>query len=161
MSDDYLKIIPSSTDFVPAKKTHKAAIALLESFFPDGEEFAVEVYDDVEFIDQGENLEAVICPACHKRLNLDHSSEEDPNVAWWNELSEAFGEQPLGELMTRMSCCQKEVRVIDLDFDWPAGCARFELSVMNPNVTENLDESQLLQIEKILGCPLQQVRAHY
>jgi hypothetical protein len=50
---------------------------------------------------------------------------------------------------------------MDIEFDWPAGFARFELNVMNPNVKDNLTKTQLLQLEEILGCPLKQVRAHY
>jgi uncharacterized protein YbaR (Trm112 family) len=161
MSDDYLKIIPTSPDLVPPKRTHKKALALLESLFPDGEEFQAETYDEVEFIDQGENIEAVICPACKKRLVLDHFTEGDSIVEWWYELSDAMGETAVDAVSTKMPCCGRIVRALDLEFDWPAGFARFELNVMNPNVAENLTESQLRELEQILGCPLRQIRAHY
>lgn len=161
MSDDYLKIIPTSPDQVPPKKAHKPAVSLLKSFFPDGEECQAEVYEAIEFIDQGENIEAVICPACRKRSELDHLSEDDPVVAWWCELSDAICESALETLSTTMSCCGRDVRVMDLEFDWPAGIARFELSVMNPDSTENLTASQLGELETILGCGLRQIRAHY
>ena len=161
MSDDYLKIIPTSPDHVPPKRTHKRAVALLESFFPEGEEFESEVYDKTEFIDQGENIEAAICPNCKKRLNLDHSNEDDPIVAWWYGLSETMEDADLTSITTKMPCCGQIACLMDIEFDWPAGFARFELNVMNPNVKDNLTKTQLLQLEEILGCPLKQVRAHY
>ncbi len=134
---------------------------MLESFFPEGEEFESEVYDKTEFIDQGENIEAVICPSCQKRLNLDHFNEDDSIGAWWYGLSESMEEADLTSITTKMPCCGQTVNLMDIAFDWPAGFARFELNVMNPNVKDNLTKTQLLQLEEILGCPLKQVRAHY
>ncbi|MCA9178809.1 MAG: hypothetical protein KDB14_30310 [Planctomycetales bacterium] len=161
MSDDYLKIIPTSAECVPPKRTHRSALVLLRTFFPEGEDFQVEIYDEIEFIDQGENIEAVICPACKQRLEMEHFTEGDPIVAWWYELSEAMDGTAVTAITTRMPCCGRVVRMMDLEFDWPAGFARFELNVMNPNVAENLTESQLRELEQILGCRLRQVRAHY
>ena len=103
----------------------------------------------------------MICPACQARLKLDHFKEEDPNVAWWYDLSDKMGEQSIGTVVTTMPCCQKEVHAIYLEFDWPAGFARFEMNVMNPNVVANLATSQLHQLETIFGCQLRQVRAYY
>ena len=137
------------------------AIARLESFFPDGEEFEAEVHDQIEFIDPGEIIDAVICPACNKHLNLDPVAENDPVAAWWYELADAMSESPVETVTTRMPCCGRIARVLDLEFDWPAGFAKFELSVMNPNSADNLAAWQLLELEMVLGCPLKQVRAHY
>jgi hypothetical protein len=161
MSDDYLKIIPASPDHVPPKRTHLYALTLLEAFFPEGEDFQVGIYDGIEFIDQGENIEAVICPACMKRLEMNHFTEGDPIVAWWYDLSETMENTAVTSITTKMPCCGRVVRLTELEFDWPAGFARFELNVMNPNVAENLTQSQLHELEQILGCQLRQVRAHY
>jgi hypothetical protein len=56
MSDDYLKIIPTSPDHVPPSRTHKHALTLLELFLPEGEDFQAEIYDEIEFIDQAKEL---------------------------------------------------------------------------------------------------------
>lgn len=136
-------------------------MTLLGSFFPEGEDFQAEIYDEIEFIDQGENIEAVICPACEKRLEMDHFTEGDPIVAWWYDLSEVMEEAAVASITTKMPCCGQVVRMMDLEFDWPAGFARFELSVMNPNEADNLTELQLHELEQILDCQLRQVRAHY
>jgi uncharacterized protein YbaR (Trm112 family) len=161
MSDDYLKIIPASPDHVPPKRTHKQAMTLLESFFPEGEEFQAEIYDTIEFIDQGENIEAVICPTCKNRLEMHHFTEGDPIVAWWYDLAESMEDIDVTSVTTKMPCCGQVARLMDIEFDWPAGFARFELNVMNPNVSDNLTQTQLQELEEILGCPLKQVRVHY
>jgi hypothetical protein len=119
------------------------------------------VYDRIQFIDQGENIEAVVCPACKKRSHLEHFKENDPVVAWWYDLSDAMCETDVETLTTGMPCCGAKVRIMELEFDWPAGFARFELSVMNPNSGDNLTETQIGDLEQILGCPLRQVRSHY
>ncbi len=77
-TDDYLKIIPTSPNHVPREADSQARRCVARVVLPDGEEFESEVYDKTEFIDQGENIEAVICPSCKKRLNLDHFNEDDP-----------------------------------------------------------------------------------
>ena len=161
MSDDYLKIIPTSPDHVPPSRTHKHALTLLESFFPEGEDFQAEIYDEIEFIDQGENIGAVFCPSCKKRLEMNHFTEGDPIVAWWYDLAETMEDTAVTAIEIKMPCCGQVARLMDIEFDWPAGFARFELNVMNPNVGDNLTESQLHELEKILGCRLKQVRAHY
>ena len=161
MSDDYLKIIPTAPEHVPPKSRHQLALTLLETFLPDGEEFEAQVYDKTEFIDQGENIEAVICPSCTKRSTLDHSTDDNPIVTWWYDLAESMEDADVTKIITEMPCCRQRVRLMDIEFDWPAGFARFELNVMNPNVRGNLTIPQLEQLETILGCPLKQVRAHY
>lgn len=68
MSDSYLKLIPTHKDFIPEKSTHKSAISLLEGLTPDGEDVEIEIYKDFTFIDQGQNLEEVICSSCQNSL---------------------------------------------------------------------------------------------
>jgi hypothetical protein len=65
MSDDYIKLIPTDTSYVPSKPLRIEAIRLLEQMLPEGEECEAEVYDRVTFIDQGENLSIIVCPSCH------------------------------------------------------------------------------------------------
>jgi len=60
MSEDLFKITPETRGFVPDASTNKNAIRKLEEFTPDGEEVDVHVYQHLEFIDQGENLDSKI-----------------------------------------------------------------------------------------------------
>jgi hypothetical protein len=64
-------------------------------------------------------------------------------------------------LQTRMPCCHATVPLTTLEFDWPAGFARFELRIWNPNVARDLDQGQLARLEAVLGCRLRQIRSHY
>lgn len=161
MSDDYLKIIPMDLHHVPPVECHARAVAYLEHLFPEGEECAVDIYDTVRFIDQGENMEAVICPTCRARLELDHLCDDDSTLQWWHDVGDQMEQHPVESIVTTMPCCRASVRLVDMAFDWPAGFARFEVSIRNPNASENLSDPQLVELSGILGCTLRQVRAHY
>lgn len=60
-----------------------------------------------------------------------------------------------------MPCCLRSAPLTSLQFDRPAAFARFELSILDPGIGEDLPQKQLAEFEKILGCELRQVRAHY
>ena len=167
MSESMFKLIPVERGFVPPAAKHGAAIRKLEELAPDGEEVEARVHPHLEFIDQGENLEAIICPSCTRRLEIDHFSEDDPIGEWWRQASDAadvhhgddiFELNP--EATCQMPCCQARVKFIDLMFDWPGGFARFELTVSNPNLT-TLTQPQIEELEQILSCRLSLIRAHY
>ena len=70
MSDDYLKVIPVEPTHIPPAHLHPRAVDYLERLFPKGDEVEVQVYEAVTFIDQGSNLEAIICPSCGLRPML-------------------------------------------------------------------------------------------
>jgi hypothetical protein len=70
MSDDVLKLIPADPHFVPSDAAKKAAVAALEKLLPEGERCRTEDFGRVTFIDQGENLESILCPACGTKLSL-------------------------------------------------------------------------------------------
>ncbi len=150
---------------MPDESKYADAIKKLESWTPDGEEVGVTVYDHVEFIDQGDNLETIICPACETRLD----KFADKLIAdWWEYASliadviKGNGAYRLDESCTvKMPCCQKESKFTDLKFHWPAGFARFELFAHNPCLESNLRNDRLHELEEILGSTLIQIWAHY
>jgi hypothetical protein len=158
MSTDCIKLIPTDPSYVPAKALQKEAIVILERMLPEGEEFRAEVYDRLTFIEQGENLSLIICPACHKKLNR---YDDEDIQEWWHSVEDQEQEQGAEGLMIAMPCCKKEVVFTDLTFDWPAGCARFELNVMNPEISHDLSPEQVAELEAVLKCKLKQIRAHY
>src|SRR5689334_8728902 len=84
MSSDYLKLVPLDPNFVPEGAAQRRAIAALENLLPDGSECEARDFGHVAFIDQGENLEAIICPACSERLPLYGSPTADANEEWLN-----------------------------------------------------------------------------
>jgi hypothetical protein len=163
MSDHVLSIIPIDQNYIPNAAAQQIAVALLQEMLPDGEMCEAKAYDRLQFIDQGENCEAVLCPSCGKRFPIDFLTEDDPGTTWWYEVTDAISKtSPIDQLRTTMPCCGAQLPFTSLKFDWPAGFARFCLSIWNPNVDDGLlTEAQLARIELILGCKLAQIRAHY
>ncbi|HIC46161.1 MAG TPA: hypothetical protein EYM37_09110 [Methylophaga aminisulfidivorans] len=162
MSDNYLKLIPAQKDFVPKESTHQDAITFLEELTPDGEEVEVEVYESLTFIDQGQNLEEIICPSCHNSLQQDIYSEEETDC---EKVFEKIDEQSEGGELSHgvieMPCCGNTVNTTDLTFKWPAGFAKFELSALNPELEGLISEGDIEKLSNILGCKLLQVWARY
>jgi hypothetical protein len=168
VSDTYLKLIPGDSSFVPEPRRHQLAIDKLRMLAPDGEDAEARVYDRVEFIDQGEYLEAVICPLCDSRLEVDYFSEDDPIRAWWDnamieaDLTRGAGTFKLNDQCTlEMPCCRRTAKFTYLRFDSSAGFARFELAMLNPDIERPLPEEHMRELEAILGCKLVQVWARY
>ena len=69
-------------DYIPSAEAQQIAVAQLKEMLPDGEMCRAEAYDQLRFIDQGENGEAVLCPSCGKRFPIDPFTEHDPGVMW-------------------------------------------------------------------------------
>jgi hypothetical protein len=161
MSDDVLKIVPTDFEHVPSEEAQQQAILALEEILPDGEMCEAQSYEHIEFIDCGENLQAIECPKCGARTTLNYSSDEDPGMMLWEQINDRLENTSPSKARVQMPCCSAEVPLTNLQFDWPATFARFELSIYNPNVSENLTPEQLSRLEDILGCKLIQVRAHY
>ena len=161
MSDDVLKIVPADSSHVPPAETHQRAVLALEALLPDGEMCEAQTYDKIEFIDCGENLEAIVCPACVSRTALDYFSEADPGMQLWEQINDRLEDTPPSEANIQMPCCSATVPLTAIQFDWPAAFAQFELSIYNPNVSDNLSPDDLSQLEAIFGCKLVQIRAHY
>jgi len=161
VSDYVLRIIPMDQDYIPSAEAQQIAVAQLKEMLPDGEMCRAEAYDQLRFIDQGENGEAVLCPSCGKRFPIDPFTEHDPGVMWWLEVTES-AMRGVEQLHTTTPCCRTQVPFTSLRFNWPAGIARFELSIWNTNAPDGLlTAEQLGRIEAILGCRLIQIRAHY
>jgi hypothetical protein len=161
MSSDYLKLVPADSNFVPDEAAQKRAVAAFEELLPEGSECEAQHFAHVTFIDQGENLEAIICPACSKRLQLYDGPDAESNQDWWYRVIEKLEDGNAEGVNVSLPCCSRPVPLTAVRFDWPAAFARFELSILDPGIGENLSREQLVQFEKILGCDLIQVRAHY
>ena len=157
MSDDYIKLIPTDPSYIPPKPLQEQAIHLLEQMLPEGE-CEAEVYERLTFIDQGANLSAIICPSSNNKLQFDG---DETIQEWWYSFEDEEQDQGVEGLMVTMPCCQKSVSFTDLTFDWPAGFARFELNAMNPNISHDMPPEQVAELEAVLKCKLQQIRAHY
>ena len=156
MSDNYLRLVPSDPALIPSKEVATACVTLVGNALPDAHEVLAESYGHPDFIDQGANLESIICPACETSLSLDSESNRD----WWYEVSDELENKDIRAVEVRMLCCGVIVPFEQLRFDWPAAVASFEISILNPNV-HALPADVLAELERALSCKIKQVWAHY
>ena len=156
MSDNYLRLVPSDPALVPSKEVATTFVNLVGNALPDAHEVLAESYGHPVFIDQGANLESIICPSCETTLPLDSESNRD----WWYEVSDDLENEDIRAVEVCMPCCGVVVPFEQLRFDWPAAVASFEISILNPNVRA-LPVDLLAELERALGCEIKQVWAHY
>ena len=58
-------------------------------------------------------------------------------------------------------CCGAATSLHDLDYDWPAGFARFVLQAREPALAGWLDDAAVARLEKALGTRVRQIRTRY
>jgi hypothetical protein len=167
MSDYYLSIIPEDPSYVPAADAQSRALEAFRSFLTKKKPFQakafyrrdepeveieVEVSEDIQFVDQGENFESVSCPACD--IEIDAES--------WGEWMDKSHESNFVDRSVTMPCCGCQTELNALRYDWPAGFARFVLRALDPELKDGLlPVDKLSALEEILGCKLRQIRATY
>lgn len=105
-------------------------------------------YDQVRFIDCGENFEEVRCPHCGALL-----------LEGWQDSMDAAFESLFQDLRVTLPCCDRPGSLADLEYDWPQGFASFELRASD--ATDFLRPEALSEVEAALGTPLRQVLARY
>lgn len=150
MSDNYLRLIPTDPAWRPERDAAERAAVVLSALVPGADEVEAELYAGVTFIDQGANFERLGCPLCGAELA----------EVWWGEQMAAAGAGGFADLRVSTPCCGKATSLNDLTYDWPAGFAQSELSVLNPQ-RGWLTEAELAEVATALGHPLRQVMAHY
>lgn len=155
MSDNYLRLIATEPSWQPTKTAAQRAVEVVSSLAPGADSVEAEFLDAVTFIDQGANLERVLCPGCQGELDLD----------WWSEEMSRSGSGELGDstftnLTVSTPCCAVSTSLNELVYEWPAGFARFEVAVLNPQ-RGWLEPDELNRVADTLGHPLKQVMAHY
>jgi hypothetical protein len=147
MSTTVLRYIPEEPTFVPGEDEIVASRVLLTR--SAGKAAQARVSESVEFVDPGEGLDRVLCPACGQQLEME----------WWQERMTAAAEDAFRDLGVTVPCCGAETSLHDLEYDQPAGFARFILEVEDPDGAE--DKVDVEALERIVGCMLRRVVARY
>jgi hypothetical protein len=138
--------------FVPVEDARERARLLLADLLPEADQVTAETHDETVFVDQGENFLRVLCPVCGTELP----------TGWWTTSMERACESRFVDLDVITPCCGRRSTLNDLNYDWPAGFARFILEACNPGiVSRGLDLDDLRRLEEIVGCNLRTVRGHY
>ena len=169
MSTRVLKIIPTDQDYVPSAEQQASAVGVFREMVRYGE-IEATVYEDLEFIDAGQYCEAVLCPSCGNRVNVTPFGGTELAQDWYRDLDQAITARttPIRQFQTTMPCCGASVSLTSLQFDMPAGIARFELCAVDPDIVTDvkggvttLSAEQLSKLETALGCQLKQIEARY
>src|SRR5262245_47037328 len=144
MSMRVLKIIPTDQDYVPSAEQQAEAATAFREMVPYGE-IEATVYEDLEFIDQGQYCEAVLCPSCGNRVGVTPFDGTDLAQDWYRNSIDAIVTRatPVRQFQTTMPCCGASVSLASLQFDMPAGIARFELCAVDPYIESDVKAALL------------------
>lgn len=149
MSDNILKLIPISPHYVPSTAAIQKVCDLLSEYFPEARGIEYSVTEEVRFIDQGANWKRVLCPVCETELD----------ATWWSQAMDAAYRTGFTDLSVNLPCCNIVSSLNDLQYDWPAGFARFAMEIHSPG--GDLSDDKLKSLEQIVGCGLRRIWAHY
>jgi hypothetical protein len=147
MSLTVLKIIPLVPDYVPSDIQQEKAKMFLSGVF-DLLHTELITTEEIEFVDQGENFESVSCNLCGQDI-----SGED----WQDKMDLAY--QSLFKNLNIMTSCQHETSLNDLNYKWPAGFAKFVISISDAQNVPS--ENELMQLHEILGMRMRVIWARY
>src|SRR5262252_6620271 len=95
MSMTVLRFVPTDPAWTPGEQAAGGALAAMRELAPNAREVTAVRHDHVSFVDQGENFEAVRCPACGVRLEIE----------WWQGAMEAAWTSRFADLEVRVPCC--------------------------------------------------------
>lgn len=145
MTDHFLILIPTDPYFTPTLEQAQIANDYLVSLLPEAEIVIWNASETVEFVDCGDNFARILCPACGSEIAI-------PD---WQQMMDAAYASHFADLTANVPRCGAVGSLNDLHYEWPAGFARFTLEALNPNA--DLDDSHLLTLESILGCPIRKI----
>jgi len=149
VSDNVLKLIPSSPTYVPGEDKIKKALAHIKESFPLTNKIRVNVSESPQFIDQGANFERIICPSCNAIID----------TSWWQYAMDEAYNNGFRNLSVKVPCCGTETNLNELKYEWPAGFARFSIEISNPET--DISDSTFHELEVALGSSLVRIWAHY
>ena len=105
--------------------------------------------DEIDFVHGMENFEGVYCPDCGSEIDFD----------WWGEAMDKSSAGKFRNLTIEVPCCGRTTNLNELRYEFPAGFARFSLSVHSPNI-QGFSSGILDRIAVALGCKIRQVWEH-
>jgi hypothetical protein len=150
MSDNYLKLVPVDTSFVPTAEAQSAAVSLLRRLAPRADDVNAVASDNVEFVDCGSNWTGVRCPHCAQALD-----------EWWPSAMASAASTAFSNLDVVLPCCGRSSVLTELDYIWPIHFGRFVLQARNAGIDGQLPPGDVSQLESLLGCPLRVVLARH
>lgn len=150
MPDHFLVVIPTDPKDALPESADGIRTALAE--LAGSEESRVKDYGKLQFIDAGENLEAVTCPKC---------ATEIPQETWEDWMSRDWhGEDGFHLHRHKAPCCGANVTLNDLVYHGPQGFARWFVSARDSNKAP-LSDQDMSRLEQIAGLKLKAIYQKY
>ena len=148
MSDTIIKIIPRKIDARISQELMNATISYLKSHM-EAEKINAVSYDKITFVDSGENLESILCPSCGERISF----------LWWGKQMDIAYQNNFADLTVELPCCKLESNLNELNYRFPCGFASCSIEIQNLKGT--IEETEKVELEKILGEEIKLVEARY
>lgn len=148
MSSTILRIIPATPSFIPSVKHIKKALSRLHAFY-NNRQIDYNIFDTIEFIDQGENFDNVSCDKCDVLIDIE---------MWQDAMDKAY-KTKFENLDFITPCCNKNTSLNNLNYHSPAGFSKFIININDAD--KDLDNESLQELEMILGSTLKLLWAHY
>lgn len=149
-SGHHLKIIPTEPSFEPSIQQQYEALHQLISFFKNNEIKSL-LTKQIEFVDQGENLDSVSCNFCGTMIDIEY----------WSEAVNISSQNLFSDLTFQTPCCNKLTNLNDLNYDMPAGFSKYQLIVIDPEYEDYYQNDQVINLQKILGVQIRLIWCHY
>jgi len=140
-----LGLIPRDPWLIPDEQAHQQAAECLAGFVRQADQIHITVNETPIFVDAGARLTHATCPRCQHRF-----------ATSWQAIVERAAEHPFRTLDGMMPCWGTTLSLNDLQYDRPAGWARFLIEAVNPKV-EVLSIVQMRELEHILDCSMRQI----
>lgn len=152
MSDSFVVLIPADPEARPTAERLKLLEAEHGRICATDECRLKDYGDRIQFIEAGENFEAVACPSCGADMTLD----------WWgHRMDHGWTDESGFHLCEfRMPCCGAGARLDTLDYRPHQGFATWFVSARNPD-RPPLNDGELRRLEAIAGVSLRAVHQRY
>ena len=145
MADRFIVLIPTDHDARLSQNQLAGLEDTLAGICGVKESRAKTFGDRLQFIDCGENRQAILCPAC----------EADLDVSWWAHRMDHAWDNDHGFHMCdfAMPCCGATSQLDKLIYRPKQGFARWFVSARDPG-REALTSDDISRLEAIAGQPL-------
>lgn len=148
MSDTILKIISTDPFYTCKKNTEQDIVSLLSKLYP-AQQIEIHNTEYVEFIDQGQNFENVACNLCGQLLEIEY----------WQHLIDIASSANFNHLNFVTTCCSKETSLNNLNYNSPAGFARFVITLTN--IETEMGENEIIELKTLMQTDIRMIWAKY
>ncbi|MCH5286307.1 MAG: hypothetical protein J1E43_02705 [Christensenellaceae bacterium] len=148
MSDTIVRFIPADPYHRLDEATRQRVVDYLKRTMK-ADIWDVQWQEKPFFVDCGGNLDVIKCPVCGETLDF----------RWWGDAMDASFEHEFSDLTVTLPCCNAVSSLNDLRYDFLCGFACEMVGLLNPPADP--DAAVLAAVERLIGCPVHVIYAHY